>query len=57
MFNINFNIPMNTIKPRAPHGSGRVGSTVLPDPKHWVGLGNGSEWDQTGLKFDKSVKL
>ena len=48
------------ISTRAPNGSGRVGSTALPDPKHRVGSGNGSERVrayQTGLKFDKSVKL
>src|SRR5947207_1171920 len=28
---------------RAPNGSGRVGSTALPDPKRRVGSGNGSE--------------
>src|SRR4051812_44465779 len=46
--------------PRAPHGSGRVGSIALPDPKHQVGSGNGSKrvrMGQTGLKFDKSVIL
>src|SRR5947199_3115448 len=45
---------------RAPYGSGRVGSTALPDPKYRVGSGNGSKrvrMGQTGLKFDKSVIL
>src|SRR5437868_5852659 len=45
---------------RAPYGSGWVGSTALPDPKHRVGSGNGSKrvrMGQTGLKFDKSVIL
>src|SRR5439155_24525119 len=45
---------------RAPYGSGRIGSTALPDPKHRVGSGNGSKrvrMGQMGLKFDKSVIL
>ena len=49
-----------SITSRAPHGSGQVGSTALPDPKHRVGSGNGSKrvrMGQTGLKFDKSVFL
>src|SRR5207248_11627920 len=31
------------VKSRAPNGSGRIGSTALPDPKLRVGSGNGSE--------------
>ena len=61
-FSLSYTLPhtLLNLTPRAPYGSGRVGSTALPDPKHRVGSGNGSKrvrMGQTGLKFDKSVIL